>query len=84
MTMGTKTYEFKTNINCGGCVAQVTPHLDALKGIEAWHVATDEPDKTLTVKTGDLKPQTIQKAVEAAGFWAKSKRTSHPLKRLFG
>jgi len=29
-----ETLKFKTNINCGGCIAAVTPSLDALKGVK--------------------------------------------------
>ena len=32
--METKTFTFKTNINCGGCIAKVTPFLDEVKGIK--------------------------------------------------
>ncbi len=28
-----ETLKFKTNINCGGCVAKVTPELNATEGI---------------------------------------------------
>ena len=32
--------KFKTNINCGGCVAQATPFLDEACGIGNWEVNT--------------------------------------------
>jgi len=47
-----ETIKFKTNIKCGGCIATVTPHLDALSGLEKWEVDTTIPEKILTV-TGD-------------------------------
>jgi hypothetical protein len=38
---------FKTNINCGGCVAKVTPKLNETEGICHWSVDTIIP---LTLK----------------------------------
>ena len=35
--------KFKTSINCGGCIAKVTPYLDSVKGITKWEV--DRTDK---------------------------------------
>ena len=46
-----KTLKFKTNVNCGGCIAKVTPHLNKLKGIDKWSVDTTTPMKVLTVET---------------------------------
>ncbi|HKO75869.1 MAG TPA: cation transporter [Flavobacterium sp.] len=44
-----ETFVFKTNINCGGCVAKVTPVLDTTDGIETWTVDTTNKDKILSV-----------------------------------
>ncbi|MGI8950517.1 MAG: heavy-metal-associated domain-containing protein [Chitinophagaceae bacterium] len=63
-----ETLKFKTNINCGGCVARVTPVLNANKGIENWEVNTNNPDKILTVQTSFLKPENIIQEVNKAGF----------------
>lgn len=41
-------FQFKTNIKCGGCVAKVTPHLNALQGVKSWKVNIQNPDKILT------------------------------------
>jgi len=68
------TYQFKTNINCGGCIATVTPKLEAVEGIQAWEVDTDNPDKILTVETESLAPQAIMAAVEEAGFKIEEKK----------
>ena len=46
-----KTLKFKTNINCSGCVATVTPYLNAQKEIESWNVETTNPQKVLTVQS---------------------------------
>ena len=63
-----QTLQFKTNINCGGCIARVTPKLNETRGIESWKVDTDNPDKILTVRTEDPSGQTIIESVKKAGF----------------
>lgn len=63
-----KTFTFKTNINCGGCVSQVKPALDASKGIDEWNVDTSSSDKTLTVKTTGVSAGEIIETVTRAGF----------------
>lgn len=60
--------KFKTNINCGGCVAKVTPKLNEEKGILSWHVETGSPDKLLTVETDSLSTAAIVELVKTAGF----------------
>lgn len=60
--------QFKTNINCGGCVATVTPHLDRLDGIAHWEVDTDNKDKILTVSATGASAQQIMETVQQAGF----------------
>jgi Cu2+-exporting ATPase len=62
------TYQFKTNINCGGCIASVTPKLEAVKEIQSWQVDTENPDKILTVELDNSKPELIESAVRSAGF----------------
>lgn len=59
--------KFKTSINCGGCVAKVTPLLNAAEGIENWKVDTDNPDKVLTVTTS-LPEDAVMETVKKAGF----------------
>ena len=49
--MENKQFQFKTNINCGGCNASVKPHLDKAEGICHWEVDTANKDKVLTVKS---------------------------------
>lgn len=79
-----KTYKFKTNINCGGCVATVKPHLDKAEGIEAWEVDTTHKDKILTVKSADEMPEeNIQNAVKSAGFRADPVKPGF-FEKLFG
>lgn len=62
------TLKLKTNLNCGSCVAKVTPELDAIHGITSWNVATDNPDKVLTVEGSRITEDSIRAAVAKAGF----------------
>nr|WP_288835164.1 heavy-metal-associated domain-containing protein [uncultured Flavobacterium sp.] len=67
-----KTFQFKTNINCGGCVATVTPFLNKIEGLSDWEVDTTNKDKILTVKTNTISQQQIIEAVQKAGFKIES------------
>ncbi len=64
--------KFKTNINCGGCVASVTPHLNKAEGIKSWQVDTANPEKILTVEADGLDAQQVKGIVEKAGFKAEA------------
>ena len=66
--MENKNLQFKTNINCGGCVASVKPHLDNADGICHWEVDTTNKDKVLTVKSEGMTEQEIIDTVKKAGF----------------
>ena len=66
-----KKYQFKTNINCSGCIAQITPYLDANNEIKSWKVETLNPDKILTVETDHLSGEMIEMIVRNAGFKAQ-------------
>ncbi len=65
-------HQFKTNINCGGCVASITPHLNANSEIKNWEVDTANPQKVLTVETDTLSHEVIQEIVNKAGYRAES------------
>ena len=68
-----QTLKFKTNINCGGCVAKVTPVLNALNGVTNWQVDTAGKEKTLTVNVDPgLTPQQITTALKNIGFQSES------------
>jgi len=67
-----ETLKFKTNIKCGGCVATVTPSLNAVEGVESWQVDTADPNKILTVQAETATAADVRKAVEAAGYKAES------------
>lgn len=66
--MENNKYQFKTNINCGGCIAAVKPHLDNLTGITHWEVDTDNKDKILTVASEGVTRQQIVETVQKAGY----------------
>ena len=66
-----ETLKFKTTINCGGCVATVTPHLNQIKGIEKWSVDTTNPQKILTVEASGLRPEVIVEKLREAGYKAE-------------
>lgn len=61
-----KQYQYKTNINCGGCIATVAPYLEKLKGLKHWKVDTDSKDKVLTIETDN--PKEVEEAVREAGY----------------
>ena len=66
-----ETLKFKTTINCGGCVATVTPHLNQIKGIEKWSVDTANPLKILTVETSGLRTEVIVEKLKEVGYKAE-------------
>lgn len=66
------TLKFKTNIKCGNCVAAVTPHINALSGIDSWVVDLKDPNRTLTVKTDEADAETVKNAVDTAGYKAEA------------
>lgn len=60
--------QFKTNINCSGCINTVKPFLDDIEGIAAWEVDTTNRDKILTVQTDGATEADVIEAVEKAGY----------------
>lgn len=67
-----KTMQFKTNINCGGCVRGVTPVLNGSKDIKNWKVDLASPDRVLTVEVNDsVTPTEVSRTVAEAGFTAQ-------------
>jgi len=67
-----KVLHFKTNINCGGCIAKVTPYLDAKVGKGTWQVATENRDKILTITNPTVATEEIISAVKEAGYKIES------------
>lgn len=68
-----ETLQFKTNINCGGCINAVKPHLEKLNEIKEWQVDTDNPEKILTITGEHLDKATLIETVEKAGFKIEEK-----------
>ncbi|MCR8557376.1 heavy-metal-associated domain-containing protein [Mucilaginibacter sp. BJC16-A38] len=67
-----ETLKFKTNINCGGCIATVSPALNELKDIQHWEVDTANPDKILTVNADDgLTAGQVIDALKQKGYKAE-------------
>lgn len=60
--------KFKTNLNCGSCVAAVTPFLNGEQAIRRWSVDTADPRKLLTVEGESVSPDAVERLVANAGF----------------
>lgn len=63
--------KFKTNINCGGCLAKVTPFLDENEYIDHWEVDLTHDDRILSVETNELMITDIIDVVNKAGYKAE-------------
>lgn len=68
MENNNQNFQFKTNINCSGCVTKVTPFLDDKTGIDHWEVDVTSKDKVLTVKSDGMSEQEVIETVQKAGF----------------
>lgn len=68
MKTNDKTLKFKTNINCSGCVAKVTPFLNDADGICHWDVDTTNRDKILSVLSEGITEEDVIQKVQEAGF----------------
>jgi copper chaperone len=66
-----KTLKFKTNINCNGCIAKVTPFLNQSEGISTWEVDTANPQKILSINTESLNEGDIVAVIKSAGYNAE-------------
>lgn len=66
-----KKYQFKTNIQCDGCIQKVTPYLNANNEIRSWSVDIKNPNKILTIETDNLTGEMIKEIVKQAGYNAK-------------
>jgi len=62
------TIKFKTNINCAGCLAKVSPFLNAEQNIDKWEVDTSIPEKILIVETDETNADRVISVVKSAGF----------------
>lgn len=68
-----REFKFKTNIKCAGCLAKVTPVLDAKEGIAEWEVDLQDGERILTLKTDGLTEEEVRVTVAEAGFNAEVK-----------
>ncbi len=66
--MENNNLQFKTNINCGSCVASVKPHLDAAEGVCHWDVDTASKDKILSVHSEGITNEQVIETVQKAGY----------------
>ena len=64
-------YQFETNINCGGCVARITPLFEGNSKVKKWHAHTETPNKLLTIETDELTAEEIIAMLAKRGFDAK-------------
>lgn len=64
----TQKIQFKTTINCSGCLARVTPILNAIPELLRWQVDILNPDKILTVEVDESAEEKVVAAVLKAGF----------------
>lgn len=64
----TKTHAFVTNINCSGCIAKVTPFMNAIEQVQSWSVDTANPQKILTVQMTTDTPEKVIEAIKKVGF----------------
>ena len=62
------TKKFKTNIQCSGCVAKVTPILNTLVGSDSWSVDTANSDKVLTIDNDSVTEESIMEQIQKAGY----------------
>ena len=63
-----KELKFRTNINCDNCIRSVTPFLNSVDSIDEWKVDIENPDKILTIESGNGSDKDVVGAVEKAGF----------------
>lgn len=68
-----QTFQFKTNINCSGCVAKVKTALDNADGICHWNVDTSDADRLLTVHSKGITEEEIIKTIGQQGFKIEKK-----------
>lgn len=69
--MENKAIKFKTNLNCGGCVAKVQNDLDNAAGIGNWSVDINNPDKILTVNSQGITDDEVLSIIKRKGFNAE-------------
>lgn len=71
METNNQSFQFKTNLNCGGCVSKVKSDLDNAEGICEWNVDTENKDKILTVKSEGITEDEVIAIIKRKGFKAE-------------
>ena len=69
--MENKNLQFKTNLNCGGCVSKVKSDLDTNNGIVEWNVDLENPDRILTVRSEGITEEEVITLIKKKGFKAE-------------
>jgi len=69
--MENKNLQFKTNLNCDGCVSKVKSDLDNAKGISEWNVDIANSDKILTIKSEGITEDEVVAIIKNKGFKAE-------------
>ncbi|MFP4088888.1 MAG: copper chaperone [Cyclobacteriaceae bacterium] len=79
-----KTYKFKTNIKCGGCIDAVSSYLNNSREVLHWEVDTLHEDNVLSVmSTDEMESKDVVDLVNLAGFQAKPLKKGL-LTKIFG
>lgn len=58
-------------MKCSGCVAAVTPGLNAIKEVRSWKADVSGEEKTLTIDAEETTIPQVLAALEKAGFKAE-------------
>jgi copper chaperone len=66
-----KNILFKTTMKCAGCIAAVTPGLNALKEVVSWEADVSGAEKTLRVEAEETAIPQIVDTLQKAGFKAE-------------
>lgn len=74
----TTLQKYRTNLNCGSCVAAVKPFLDSDPAIARWSVDTADPNKILTVEGEAVTAEQVSRDVASAGFKVLGKVEEQP------
>ena len=69
--MENKEFQFKTTLNCGGCVSKVKSDLDDAEGIHHWNVDIANADKLLTVSSKGITKEEVVDIIQSKGFKAE-------------
>ncbi|MEZ0454563.1 heavy-metal-associated domain-containing protein [Sphingobacterium thalpophilum] len=69
--MENKNIQFRTNLNCSGCVSKVSADLDQADGICEWNVDTASNEKILTVKSNGITENEVIAIIKKKGFNAE-------------